>query len=116
MIVSLFGSVPNFSSDFGLGHGTAPKCNDPKVEERGETWLFFGCRHERHGDYLFEKEWKELTQSGVLTHLVVAFSRDQDRKVYVQHRLEEFQDDFCDKLERYKIFVAGSSGAMPRGV
>ena len=50
--------------------------------------LFFGCRHELK-DFLYEKEWKDRLSSGELDGLHTAFSRDQEKKVYVQERLRE---------------------------
>lgn len=40
-----------------------------------ETWLFTGCRH-RHLDFLYKGELKSLLSRGVLSKLVVSFSRD----------------------------------------
>ncbi|NWV34501.1 MTRR reductase, partial [Grantiella picta] len=42
--------------------------------EFGETWLFFGCRHQDR-DYLF-KQLRSFLENGTLTHLKVCFSRD----------------------------------------
>jgi len=49
--------------------------------------LFFGCRHEAR-DFLYQEELKAWQESGLLK-LVTAFSRDQDHKIYVQHRMLE---------------------------
>ncbi len=49
--------------------------------------LFFGCRSEK-ADFFFSNEWLPLTTSGEL-QLYTAFSRDQEVKVYVQHRIKE---------------------------
>lgn len=43
--------------------------------EFGETWLFFGCRHQDR-DYLFKDELRSFVDNGTLTHLKVCFSRD----------------------------------------
>ncbi|XP_058275694.1 methionine synthase reductase isoform X4 [Hirundo rustica] len=43
--------------------------------EFGETWLFFGCRHQDR-DYLFKDELQCFLENGTLTHLKVCFSRD----------------------------------------
>jgi len=45
--------------------------------EVGETWLFFGCRHQNR-DFLYKTELERLHDRGVLTHLVTSFSRDVD--------------------------------------
>ena len=49
--------------------------------------LFFGCRS-KEADFFFASEWLPLADSGDLV-LFTAFSRDQDYKVYVQHKIEE---------------------------
>ena len=49
--------------------------------------LFFGCRSQT-ADFFFGDEWLPLVDSGSLV-LFTAFSRDQEHKVYVQHRIEE---------------------------
>jgi len=54
----------------------------------GRNWLFFGNPH-RHSDFLYQTEWLQAAKDGALTHLDVAFSRDQAEKVYVQQRLRE---------------------------
>ncbi|WP_024539471.1 assimilatory sulfite reductase (NADPH) flavoprotein subunit [Comamonas badia] len=54
----------------------------------GRNWLFFGNPH-RHSDFLYQTEWLQAAKDGALTHLDVAFSRDQSEKIYVQQRLRE---------------------------
>lgn len=49
-------------------------------KEVGETVLFYGCRH-RNEDFLYQEELEGFEQTGVLTQLSVAFSRDQEHKV-----------------------------------
>ncbi|MBS0590611.1 MAG: assimilatory sulfite reductase (NADPH) flavoprotein subunit, partial [Proteobacteria bacterium] len=54
----------------------------------GRNWLFFGNPH-RRSDFLYQTEWLQAANEGVLTKLDVAFSRDQAQKIYVQDRLRE---------------------------
>lgn len=49
--------------------------------------MYYGCR-KRAEDYLYENELDEYVNNGTLSKLNLAFSRDQDHKVYVQHLLE----------------------------
>eukprot|EP00741_Cyanophora_paradoxa_P023775 tig00021621_g22964.t1 len=80
----------------GLGTGLAPM--RAMVQERlhqikagkkiGETVLFFGCRF-RAKDYLYGEEWEQALKDGNLTHLRVAFSRDQKEKIYIQNKIEQ---------------------------
>ena len=54
----------------------------------GRAWLFFG--HQREAcDFFYKEELSELMRGGTLTRLSTAFSRDQERKVYVQDRMLE---------------------------
>lgn len=70
-------------------------------QEEAETpvWLIFGNPHLR-SDFLYQREWLEWRQKGLLQHIDCAFSRDQAEKVYVQHiirqqgeRLEQWLQD-----------------------
>jgi len=76
----------------GPGTGIAPF--RAFVEEReavgasGKNWLFFGDQH-FETDFLYQIEWQRYLKSGVLTRMNVAFSRDQEQKVYVQHLMAE---------------------------
>ena len=59
-------------------------------------------------------------RSGALTELVTAFSREGERKVYVQHRLGE-TDVGARAWELLRaadshVYIAGAAGAMPKGV
>ncbi|CAB3983279.1 NADPH-dependent diflavin oxidoreductase 1-like [Paramuricea clavata] len=105
----------------GPGTGCAPFRSF--IEERtcecnqgGECVLFFGSRS-RHKDYFFEQEWLPLQNDGRLT-LFTAFSRDQENKIYVQHRLKENNAFVWDLIERQGAwcFLAGNSKQMPSDV
>ncbi|KAH8334616.1 NADPH--cytochrome P450 reductase [Drosophila kikkawai] len=56
----------------------------------GESILYFGCR-KRSEDYIYEAELEEWVKKGTL-NLKAAFSRDQAKKIYVQHLLEQDAD------------------------
>ena len=64
------------------------------VEERkatgatGKNWLFFGDRSQKT-DYLYGEEWQTYLKDGILNELDLAWSRDQEQKVYVQHKMLE---------------------------
>ncbi len=76
----------------GAGTGVAPfrafVAEREAAGARGRNWLVFGDRSFEH-DFLYQAEWLSWRKSSVLTRLDVAFSRDQEHKVYVQHRLLE---------------------------
>ncbi len=54
----------------------------------GRSWLFFGEQHFA-SDFLYQTEIQNWHQTGVLTRVNVAFSRDQKEKIYVQHKMLE---------------------------
>ena len=76
----------------GPGTGVAPfRAFMEEREESGATgksWLFYGDRH-FVTDFLYQTDWQRMLKDGVLTNLDVAFSRDTEEKVYVQHRMLE---------------------------
>lgn len=79
---------------------------------RGRAWLFFGEVSART-DFFYESEWQEFLADGTLTRLSTAFSRDQERKVYVQHRMEEEAAELWDWLSQGAIFyVCGDAARM----
>ncbi|XP_031225172.1 NADPH-dependent diflavin oxidoreductase 1 isoform X1 [Mastomys coucha] len=103
----------------GPGTGVAPF--RAAIQERvahGQTgnFLFFGCR-QRDQDFYWQTEWQKLEQKGCLT-LVTAFSREQEQKVYVQHRLRELGPlvwELLDGQGAY-FYLAGNAKYMPTDV
>lgn len=92
--------------------------NDPPGRTRGvgECVLFFGCR-KRKSDFFFRDEWTELKRNTNL-QMFVAFSREQNEKVYVQDMIKQ-QSELVFRLlhqEQGMVYVCGSSGRMPQGV
>lgn len=82
----------------------------------GETILFFGCRKKAE-DFLYEDEFKEAINEGLLT-LHVAFSRDQEQKQYVTHLLKEQSANLWRILnqENGHVYVCGDAKNMARDV
>lgn len=104
----------------GPGTGIAPF--RAFLEERratgatGANWLFFGDQH-RADDFLYEEEMNGWLQDGLLTHLDLAFSRDQADKVYVQDRMREQQAELWSWLEAgAHFYVCGDAKHMARDV
>jgi sulfite reductase alpha subunit-like flavoprotein len=64
----------------------------------GAATLFFGCRA-RDEDFIFRAELEGFLADGTLAALHVAFSRAQERKVYVQHLLAERSAELFSALE-----------------
>jgi len=83
---------------------------------RGRNWLFFG-NPRRRSDFLFENELTEYCRDGLLNRLDTAFSRDQDHKVYVQHRMLERAAQLWAWLEDgAHLYVCGDAPRMARDV
>jgi len=81
----------------------------------GKNWLFFGERHSA-SDYFYQDFWDSLTAQGKL-RINVAFSRDQDYKIYVQHRMLEHGKELFEWLQHGAFFyVCGDAKQMARDV
>jgi sulfite reductase (NADPH) flavoprotein alpha-component len=104
----------------GPGTGVAPFRAFVEEREalgcRGRNWLFFGDQH-FDTDFLYQVEWQRWHKSGVLSHLDLAFSRDQADKVYVQHRmLERSRDLYAWLQDGAYVYVCGDAGRMAADV
>jgi sulfite reductase (NADPH) flavoprotein alpha-component len=100
----------------GPGTGVAPF--RAFVEHRaalgqpGPAWLFMGDQH-ASCDFLYEAEWRGHLESGVLTRLDAAFSRDQPEKIYVQHRMLEHAAELHAWIVRgAAVYVCGDAARM----
>ncbi|MEH7123643.1 assimilatory sulfite reductase (NADPH) flavoprotein subunit [Bacillus sp. JJ1773] len=104
----------------GPGTGIAPFRSflqeREEVGAEGKSWLFFGDQH-FVTDFLYQLEWQNWLKSGVLSKMDVAFSRDGDNKVYVQHRMLEHSRELFEWLEDGAYFyVCGDEKNMARDV
>ncbi len=82
----------------------------------GRSWLFFGDRSYTQ-DFLYQLEWQDLLARGALSRLDVAFSRDQDAKRYVQHRIWEQRRELHAWLQDgAHLYVCGDQNHMARDV
>jgi sulfite reductase (NADPH) flavoprotein alpha-component len=83
---------------------------------RHRNWLVFGERTSAH-DYFHQAEIEAWRAGGVLERLDLAFSRDQDRKVYVQHRLMEAAEPLRAWVaDGAAIYVCGALEGMSSDV
>ena len=104
----------------GTGSGIAPfisflqefeSIKNNNTNMNFETYLIFGSMN-KNNDFIFEKELEEFKQKGALKEYFTAFSRDQDKKFYVQDALEKNFDK--EKIENLiikrmmHIYVCGS--------
>ena len=86
------------------------------VGATGRNWLVFGNPH-RDRDFLFEDELLAYCRDGLLTRLDTAFSRDQESKIYVQHRLLERAAELWSWLaDGAHLYVCGDAQRMARDV
>ncbi len=104
----------------GPGTGVAPF--RAFVQEREETaasgrnWLFFGNRHFSQ-DFLYQTEWQDALKRGALDRLDLAFSRDENRKTYVQDRLRQHGAEVYAWLkDGAHLYVCGDSSHMAKDV
>lgn len=81
----------------------------------GKNWLIFGEWNQNY-DFFYQDEWKKLETDGKL-RLDTAFSRDQNDKIYVQHRMWENGQEIYDWLQNGALFyVCGDAKQMARDV
>ncbi|HEX6180204.1 MAG TPA: sulfite reductase, partial [Chitinophagaceae bacterium] len=82
----------------------------------GRNWLFFGDRHFT-SDFLYQTELQNWVETGVLTRLNVAFSRDQQEKIYVQHKMIAQGADIFEWIEGgAHVYVCGAKSPMSEDV
>ena len=103
----------------GPGTGIAPfrgfMQERAALKSSAQHWLFFGERH-RAFEYFYEDYWQDLQAQGLLK-MDLAFSRDQEHKVYVQHKMLEQAADLFQWLERGAyLYVCGDAHRMAKDV
>jgi len=91
--------------------------SDPNSVDSACCWLFMGCRHEKR-DFLFQEEFEKFLAEGTLTKLITAFSRDTERKIYVQNRIEEHAEMLGKLLWETNaiVYVCGEARQILEGV
>ena len=82
----------------------------------GNAWLIFGNPHFEQ-DFLYQTEWQQYLQSGELSRIDLAFSRDQEHKVYVQHKIAEQGEALWQWLENgAHFYICGDAERMAKDV
>ena len=104
----------------GPGTGVAPfraflqERNATKAS--GRNWLFFGHQHSNY-DFFYEHELVAMRSAGLLNRLTLAWSRDAEEKIYVQHRMREVGRDLWSWLaDGAHIYVCGDALRMVKDV
>lgn len=104
----------------GAGTGVAPyrAFVDERASANGnnENWLIFGNQHFLT-DFLYQTEWQAHLKSGALTKMNVAFSRDQEEKIYVQNKILQNSREIYQWLNNGAyIYVCGDKERMANDV
>ncbi|KAF2068473.1 hypothetical protein CYY_010202 [Polysphondylium violaceum] len=86
-------------------------------DKLGKALFYFGCRHSKK-DYIYQSEFEQYEKDGVISKLCVAFSRDQEKKNYVYHLINQDSKEIWDIINNQKgyFYISGSSGRMPKDV
>lgn len=100
----------------GPGTGIAPfrsfVAHRDALGAGGRNWLFFGDQHFTT-DFLYQTEWQSWIETGVLTKMNVAFSRDQKEKLYVQDKLWQHRHELVEWLDSGAYFyICGAKDPM----
>ncbi len=104
----------------GPGTGIAPfraflQERDAQGAE-GDNWLFFGNPHFTQ-DFLYQVEIQKYVKSGLLNKIDLAFSRDQEQKIYVQDRIREQGEALYAWLEKgAHFYICGDANRMAKDV
>jgi sulfite reductase (NADPH) flavoprotein alpha-component len=100
----------------GPGTGIAPFRSF--IEERdatgagGRNWLFFGDQH-FESDFLYQTEIQSYLQTGAISRVDIAFSRDQPEKIYVQHKMRIHGQELYQWLESgAHVYLCGAKDPM----
>ncbi len=97
----------------GPGTGIAPmrallqERSHQKLSQKlkvGENILYFGCK-KRDLDFIYQDELKAFEKEGTLTQMHLAFSREQDKKVYVQHLLSKNAKDTWKLISKGGAYI-----------
>ncbi|MEP7268362.1 MAG: flavodoxin domain-containing protein [Saprospiraceae bacterium] len=104
----------------GPGTGMAPMRSF--IEERdntgatGKNWLFFGEQH-FISDFFYQTEIQQYAATGLLNKVDLAWSRENSKKTYVQHKMLEHSQEFYDWIKNgAHIFVSGTRSPMSEDV
>jgi sulfite reductase (NADPH) flavoprotein alpha-component len=100
----------------GPGTGIAPFrsfiAHRDATGANGRNWLFFGDQH-FVTDFLYQTEIQNWVETGSLSKIDLAFSRDQEEKIYVQHKLKNKGKELYDWLTGgASVYVCGTKDPM----
>ncbi|KIL68114.1 hypothetical protein M378DRAFT_932135 [Amanita muscaria Koide BX008] len=106
----------------GLGTGAAPfraflqylAWSHERGEEIGPVYYYFGSRY-KASEYLYGEEIESFVLDGVISRAGLAFSRDQQKKVYIQHKMLEDSEALAKMLHKDKgvFYLCGPTWPVP---
>jgi len=104
----------------GPGTGIAPfrAFMEQRVHEGGDgrNWLFFGDQSEKT-EFYYKDQIETWLDEGDLYRFTTAWSRDQEEKIYVQHRLKEYGAEVWEWFENGAYFyICGDKTYMAKDV
>ena len=104
----------------GPGTGIAPfrAFMEQRVHDggSGKNWLFFGDQSEKT-EFYYKDTIEDWIDEGHLYRFTTAWSRDQEEKIYVQHRLKEHGAEIWEWFERGAYFyICGDKQYMAKDV
>ena len=84
--------------------------------DSGKNWLIFGNQHFTQ-DFLYQTEWQGWAKDGLLNKYDFAWSRNQEEKIYVQHKIREEAAELWQWLQQgAHIYVCGDASRMAKDV
>ena len=84
--------------------------------DNGKNWLIFGNQR-LADDFLYQLEWSDYRKDGILTRADLAWSRQGEHKVYVQHKIAEHAAEVWNWLQQgAHLYVCGDATRMARDV
>lgn len=84
--------------------------------DSGKNWLIFGNQHFTQ-DFLYQTEWQGWAKDSLLNKYDFAWSRDQEEKIYVQHKIREEAAELWQWLQQgAHIYVCGDASRMAKDV
>ena len=84
--------------------------------DSGKNWLIFGNQHFTQ-DFLYQTEWQGWAKDGLLNKYDFAWSRDQEEKIYAQHKIREEAAELWQWLQQgAHIYVCGDASRMAKDV
>jgi sulfite reductase (NADPH) flavoprotein alpha-component len=104
----------------GPGTGIAPFrsfiTGRDAVGATGRNWLFF-AEEQFTTDFYYQTEWQNFFNTGVLTKINLAFSKDNEEEILVQHKLLQQASELFDWIKSGAyIYLCGQKEPMSKEV